>query len=81
MRMTSDMKERMLLRALFPRRTTHSLLRALELGLVPEQFKEQAVAILKSYPYPRNPKWALPARSEYNNGGWDNVVRALEEDR
>jgi hypothetical protein len=59
----------------------NSLLVALQRGLVPPEFVSEAREILAGYPYPRTPRTALPARSEYNNPGWDNVVRALEEDR
>jgi hypothetical protein len=31
--------------------------------------------------FPHPPTWALPARSLYNDPGWDNVIRAMEEDR
>jgi hypothetical protein len=59
-----------------------SLAEALRRGLVPPRFMPEALAILRAYDArPRKPTWALPARSLYNDPGWDNVVRALEEDR
>jgi hypothetical protein len=32
-------------------------------------------------PYPHSPTWSLPARPDDASPSWDNVVRALEEDR
>jgi hypothetical protein len=32
-------------------------------------------------PYPHCPTWSLPARADDAAPSWDNVVRALEEDR
>lgn len=72
-------EERVLKRA-FGRRP-RSLAEALRRGLVPEHYLEEAWAIISKYPYPRRPRTALPARSLYNDASWDNVIRALEEDR
>ena len=65
------------------RNPPRSIFRALQLGLVPEQYRKEAMAIIADLDkkYTRHPKWALPARSLYNDPGWDNVVRALDEDR
>lgn len=62
-------------------RVPRSLNEALRRGLVPRALMAQAYRIVDSYPYPRRPATAIPARSEYNNPGWDDVVRAYEEDR
>jgi hypothetical protein len=84
--MTSLTIEEQLLRALIgsptpPRCLTHSLYEALRRGLVPPQMQKEARALLDSFPYPRRPTTAIPDRSEYHDPGWDDVVRALDEDR
>lgn len=72
---------------LTPRRTLvpgapRSLAEAIRLGIIPPDRIEEARRIVDSYPYPRRPATAIPARGlPYNNPGWDNVVRAAEEDR
>ena len=60
---------------------THSLAEAIRRGLVPPCHLQEALEIVARLPYPRRPTWALPARSLYNDPGWDNAIRALEEDR
>lgn len=83
MRRTDDEKMAYLLSRIFEGSRPHSLYRALELGLVPDHYLDEAWAIVESLDkqYPRQPKTAIPARSLYNDPGWDNVIRALEEDR
>lgn len=60
-------------------RFPHSLAVALEEGLIPYPYQAMAIEIISRYPYPRTPTTALPARSKYNDPGWDNVIRAYEE--
>lgn len=62
-------------------RPTRSLAEAVRRNLVPAKFIKNAYRILDRYPYPRSPSTCLPARGEHNNPGWDNVIRAYEEDR
>ena len=59
----------------------HSLAEALRRGLVPPEYRQEAEAIVGSYPYPRRPSWSLPATPDETDPGWDNVVRAAEEDQ
>lgn len=40
-----------------------------------------ALSMRKDDVYPRRPSWSLPARPDDASPGWDNVVRAYEEDR
>jgi hypothetical protein len=71
-----------LVRQIFADRSLpHSLRVALERGLVPRQYLRAAWALLQSYPYPRQPQWSIPATPEDAPPSWDNVVRALDEDR
>ena len=62
----------------------HSIYQAIRLGLVPQRLMSEALEILEAIDrryFPHPPTWALPARSLYNDPGWDNVIRAMEEDR
>jgi hypothetical protein len=77
----NDLLKRHLLNQIFGRQSTHSIAEALRLRLVPLEYVAEAIELVESFPYPRPPTWAVPARSLYNDPGWDNVVRALDEDR
>jgi hypothetical protein len=48
-----------------------------------QQLKSQAMLEEQGYvePYPRKPKWSLPATADDTPPSWHNVVRAMEEDR
>ncbi len=65
-----------------PKAPVRSLCEAMRRGIIPPRYVGEALAILKQYDSrPRKPTWAIPARSLYNDPGWDNVIRAYEEDR
>ncbi len=79
----------LILRAVFAKKSSrgfppHSLFEAWRRGWIPKPFMKEALEILRRLEseYPRKPTRAIPARGlPYNDPGWDNVVRALEEDR
>jgi hypothetical protein len=60
-----------------------SLFMALKRGLVPKQFLQAALEIERRLDecYPRRPKTCAPSGPNHNDPGWDNVIRAYEEDR
>jgi hypothetical protein len=84
--MSGDEQLQCMIRVIFSasvdRSRPRSLFEAMRRGLIPPQHMAEAKKIMAMMDSrPRKPKTALPARSAYNDPSWDNVVRALEEDR
>ena len=60
-----------------------SLAEAKRRGDIPLQFMPTADAMLARIAVHHSPRptTGIPARSAYNDPGWDNLIRAMEEDR
>jgi hypothetical protein len=60
-----------------------TLAEAMRRGDVPPQLLPEARLVLEEIEkaFPPIATTSLPARSLYNNPGWDDVIRAAEEDR
>ncbi len=78
--MDDDELAQIMFRAVYGVRKIRSLCEAMRQGLVPDWAMSEAKMILESLDSRvLKPTWALPARSLYNDPGWDNVVRAIED--
>lgn len=67
-----------------PKPPCRSLVRAMELGLVPREYMERACQILECNHrehYGRRPRGYHKDYSPNPDPSWDNLIRAIEEDR